>query len=88
MMKYKWDFETCKGIDWYSHGTAIKSLPYNQLRFVQRHIVDWLPVNNRLFERGRIPSNLCTLCDESPDTERHYRLSIQQTESTHKGKTK
>jgi hypothetical protein len=72
MTKYKWDFETCEGIDWYSHGTAIKSLPYNQLRFVQRHIVDWLPVNNRLFERGHIPSNLCTLCDESPETERHY----------------
>jgi hypothetical protein len=33
MTKYKWDFETCEGIDWYSHGTAIKSLPYNQLIF-------------------------------------------------------
>jgi hypothetical protein len=72
MTKYKWDFATCEGIDWYSHGTAIKSLPYNQLRFVQRHIIDWLPLNNRLFERGRIPSNLCTLCDEGPETERHY----------------
>eukprot|EP00978_Attheya_sp_CCMP212_P036405 scaffold164862_cov35-Attheya_sp.AAC.2 len=59
MQKYKWDLKTCEGIDWYSHSTAIKSLPYNQLRFVQRHIIDWLPINNRLFARGRIPSNLC-----------------------------
>ena len=29
-------------------------------------------MNNRLFERDRIPSNLCTLCDEGPETERHY----------------
>jgi hypothetical protein len=52
----------------------IKSLPYNQLRFVQWHIViNWLPVNNRLFfERGRIPSNLCTLCDEGPESKRYY----------------
>jgi hypothetical protein len=72
MEKYKWDHHTCENIDWYSHGIAIKSLPCNQLRFLQRHIIDWLPVNNRLFERGRSPSNLCTLCEEGLETERHY----------------
>eukprot|EP00978_Attheya_sp_CCMP212_P030774 scaffold114395_cov35-Attheya_sp.AAC.1 len=62
MDKYKWDVETCEGIDWYSHGTALTSLPHNQQRFVHRFIIDWLPINNRLHERGRIPSATYALC--------------------------
>jgi hypothetical protein len=36
------------------------------------HLIEWLPLNNSLFELGRIPSNLFTLCDEGPETEQHY----------------
>jgi hypothetical protein len=84
MDKYKWDVETCEGIDWYSHGTALKSLPHNQQRFVHRFIIDWLPINNRLHVRGRIPSNLCTLCDQDPETERHFLYCLKNKHTREK----
>eukprot|EP00978_Attheya_sp_CCMP212_P031133 scaffold116596_cov73-Attheya_sp.AAC.1 len=31
MDKFKWDQAQCERIDWYSHATAIKNLPHNQL---------------------------------------------------------
>ena len=72
MDKFHWSSDTITTIDWYSHGTSIAALPHNQLRFVQRFIIDWLPYNNRLHERGQSPSNLCTTCNEEPETERHF----------------
>jgi hypothetical protein len=33
--KFNWTHAQCENIDWYSHGTSIKSLTPNQLRFVQ-----------------------------------------------------
>jgi hypothetical protein len=81
MDKFKWDQSQCERIDWYSHATAIKNLPHNQLRFVQRFIIDWLPVNNRMHQRDRAPSNLCGLCERDIETERHFLHCIQNKHS-------
>jgi hypothetical protein len=70
--KYEWRQDTCTTIDWYSHGSAIEALPPNQQRFVQRFIIDWLPVNNRLQERDRAPCNKCTRCNKEIETETHF----------------
>lgn len=70
--KYKWQKETCTTIDWYSFGSAIASLPPNQLRFVQRFIIDWLPINKRLQQRDRAPCNKCTRCNKDIETETHF----------------
>jgi hypothetical protein len=78
--KFKWSRAQCENIDWYSHGTSIKSLTPNQLRFVQRFIIDWLPVNNRLHIRGRAPTNLCGICNRDIETDRHF---LYCTENTH-----
>ena len=70
--KFQWTSAECENIDWYSHGTAIKSLTSSQKRFVKKFIINWLPVNKTMFERGKSPTENCTRCNLEIETERHF----------------
>jgi hypothetical protein len=82
--KYQWTDALCEDIDWYSHGTALKRLPHNQRRFVQRFIINWLPYNKRLHERGSSPTDTCTLCNIETENESHYIACTSNKQTNHK----
>eukprot|EP00978_Attheya_sp_CCMP212_P043461 scaffold284375_cov71-Attheya_sp.AAC.6 len=54
--------------------TALPSQHYHIINFdsYKDSSSHWLPINNRVYERGQSPSNLCTTCNDKLETERHF----------------
>jgi hypothetical protein len=68
--KFNWKPKTADLIDWYSHGSTLKSYAYYQHVFCVKLIHERLPVLGEKFTAS--PNKICPCCKRCEETTEHY----------------
>ncbi len=68
--KFNWKKTTADLIDWYSHGSTLKSYEYYQHQFCVKLIHERLPVLGEKFTAS--PDKMCPCCKICQETTSHY----------------
>jgi hypothetical protein len=70
-----WNSSTIDDIDWFLSGKALKLLPINTRRTIQKFIHRWLPTNAHPSLGNSGTSQLCPYCQDSPEPIPHFLTS-------------